>query len=180
MVVEPVKLRIGVLALQGSFREHMTLLRRIPGVEPVEVRTKEELDSVAGLIIPGQRTRLTLCCRREDLLPPPAARRLRRLGPFQPLPNARWPEHCIGHTCSTLQAARARRCRWWQSGGGSSQSCARLRRASGPSGAPAPASSSWPTEHLVGALGELGACSGTLAGCSIECVLACVRSSSIA
>lgn len=47
--------RIGVLALQGSFREHMALLRRIPGVEPVEVRTKEELDSVAGLIIPGAR-----------------------------------------------------------------------------------------------------------------------------
>ena len=30
-------IRIGVLALQGSFREHMTLLNRIPGVEAVEV-----------------------------------------------------------------------------------------------------------------------------------------------
>lgn len=48
------ELRIGVLALQGSFREHMTLLRRIPGVEAVEVRTADELRSVAGLIIPGQ------------------------------------------------------------------------------------------------------------------------------
>ena len=47
-------LRIGVLALQGSFREHMTLLKRIPGVEAVEVRTVEELRSVSGLIIPGQ------------------------------------------------------------------------------------------------------------------------------
>ena len=46
-------LRIGVLALQGSFREHMASLRRIPNVEAVEVRTKEELASVAGLIIPG-------------------------------------------------------------------------------------------------------------------------------
>jgi 5'-phosphate synthase pdxT subunit len=46
---------VGVLALQGSFREHMALLRRVPGVEPVEVRTKEQLRSVAGLIIPGER-----------------------------------------------------------------------------------------------------------------------------
>jgi len=47
----PVK--IGVLALQGSFREHMSALRRLPGVEPVEVRTKEQLATVSGLIIPG-------------------------------------------------------------------------------------------------------------------------------
>ena len=45
--------KIGVLALQGSFREHMTALRRLPGVEPVEVRTKEQLATVSGLIIPG-------------------------------------------------------------------------------------------------------------------------------
>jgi len=44
---------IGVLALQGSFREHMTALRRLPGVEPVEIRTKEQLATVSGLIIPG-------------------------------------------------------------------------------------------------------------------------------
>ena len=50
-------IRVGVLALQGSFREHMTLLSRIPGVEAVEVRTKEELDSCAGLIIPGEALR---------------------------------------------------------------------------------------------------------------------------
>jgi glutamine amidotransferase PdxT len=46
-------IRIGVLALQGSFREHMTLLNRIPGVEAVEIRTAEQLRSVSGLIIPG-------------------------------------------------------------------------------------------------------------------------------
>lgn len=45
--------RIGVLALQGSFREHLTALRRLPGVVAVEVRTKEQLSSVDGLIIPG-------------------------------------------------------------------------------------------------------------------------------
>lgn len=70
MVAEPVKLRIGVLALQGSFREHMTLLRRIPGVEPVEVRTKQELDSVAGLIIPGgESTTMALVAERWGLIP---------------------------------------------------------------------------------------------------------------
>ena len=47
------ELRIGVLALQGSFREHMTLLKRVPGVTAVEVRTAEQLQSVSGLIIPG-------------------------------------------------------------------------------------------------------------------------------
>ena len=46
-------IRIGVLALQGSFREHMTLLNHIPGVEAVEIRTAEQLRSVSGLIIPG-------------------------------------------------------------------------------------------------------------------------------
>ncbi|KAL4425424.1 hypothetical protein ABPG75_009440 [Micractinium tetrahymenae] len=70
MVAGPVKLRVGVLALQGSFREHMTLLRRIPGVEPVEVRTKEELDSVAGLIIPGgESTTMALVAERWGLIP---------------------------------------------------------------------------------------------------------------
>lgn len=44
--------RVGVLALQGSFREHTTVLQRC-GAEAIEVRTKEELHSCAGLIIPG-------------------------------------------------------------------------------------------------------------------------------
>ena len=50
----PTTIRIGVLALQGSFREHMALLHRIPGIEAVEIRTSEELRTVAGLIIPGE------------------------------------------------------------------------------------------------------------------------------
>ncbi len=44
--------RIGVLALQGDFREHLYALDRI-GVEGVGVRTQQELASVDGLIIPG-------------------------------------------------------------------------------------------------------------------------------
>jgi 5'-phosphate synthase pdxT subunit len=45
-------LRIGVLAVQGNFREHATVLRRL-GAEPVEVRLPEQLDGLDGLIIPG-------------------------------------------------------------------------------------------------------------------------------
>ncbi|MBR9699617.1 pyridoxal 5'-phosphate synthase glutaminase subunit PdxT [Candidatus Woesearchaeota archaeon] len=45
-------MKIGVLALQGDFREHMDILKRL-GVEPVKVRTKKDLKDVKGLIIPG-------------------------------------------------------------------------------------------------------------------------------
>ena len=43
---------VGVLALQGDFREHVAMLRSI-GAAPVEVRTPEELSGVDALIIPG-------------------------------------------------------------------------------------------------------------------------------
>ena len=45
-------MRIGVLALQGAFAEHVATLRAI-GAEPVEVRLPSHLDDVEGLIIPG-------------------------------------------------------------------------------------------------------------------------------
>lgn len=45
-------MRVGVLALQGAFREHLAMLERC-GAEGQEVRTVEDLDSVAGLILPG-------------------------------------------------------------------------------------------------------------------------------
>ena len=44
---------VGVLALQGSFREHSTALRRLPGVTALEVRSAEELKECDGLVIPG-------------------------------------------------------------------------------------------------------------------------------
>lgn len=44
---------IGVLALQGAFREHMAHLSKLLGVTAVEVRKKEDLDGVDGLVIPG-------------------------------------------------------------------------------------------------------------------------------
>jgi len=44
--------RIGVLALQGDFKEHAEILRKL-GVEPVEVREVEDLEGLAGMIVPG-------------------------------------------------------------------------------------------------------------------------------
>jgi 5'-phosphate synthase pdxT subunit len=43
---------IGVLAVQGNFREHSKMLRRL-GAVVVEVRKPEQLDGLDGLIIPG-------------------------------------------------------------------------------------------------------------------------------
>jgi 5'-phosphate synthase pdxT subunit len=45
-------LRIGVLAVQGNFREHAAVLRRL-GAEPIEVRLPDQLAGLDGLIIPG-------------------------------------------------------------------------------------------------------------------------------
>jgi len=45
-------IKIGVLALQGDFEEHIALLRRI-GVAASEVRFARDLDEIQGLIIPG-------------------------------------------------------------------------------------------------------------------------------
>jgi pyridoxal 5'-phosphate synthase pdxT subunit len=44
--------RIGVLAVQGNFREHAAMLRRL-GADVVEVRKPEQLDGLDGLVIPG-------------------------------------------------------------------------------------------------------------------------------
>ena len=45
-------MKIGVLALQGDFAEHIAVLRRL-GVETSEVRLPEQLADLDGLIIPG-------------------------------------------------------------------------------------------------------------------------------
>lgn len=45
-------LRIGVLALQGAFREHAKSLRSL-GAEVVEARKPEDLEGLDGLVIPG-------------------------------------------------------------------------------------------------------------------------------
>jgi len=48
---EPIK--VGVLAIQGGFAEHMAALSRYEGVEGYEVRTPAELAQVDAVILPG-------------------------------------------------------------------------------------------------------------------------------
>jgi 5'-phosphate synthase pdxT subunit len=62
--------RIGVLALQGAFREHLATLAAI-GVEGVEVRLPEDLVDVDGLILPGgESTTMRRLIRRWGLAGP--------------------------------------------------------------------------------------------------------------
>ncbi len=44
--------RVGVLAVQGNFREHAAMLRKL-GADVVEVRKPEELTDLDGLVVPG-------------------------------------------------------------------------------------------------------------------------------
>ena len=63
-------MKIGVLALQGAFREHLSTLQSI-GVEGVPVRLPADLDDVAGLIIPGgESTTMRKLIDRWDLRGP--------------------------------------------------------------------------------------------------------------
>lgn len=66
----PQPVRIGVLALQGSFAEHVSILQQLKGVEAFEVRTKDELKTADGLIIPGgESTTMALIAERWGLIP---------------------------------------------------------------------------------------------------------------
>jgi len=63
-------MRIGVLALQGAFREHLDTLRSI-GVTGVPIRLPEDLTGVSGLIIPGgESTTMRQLIDRWDLREP--------------------------------------------------------------------------------------------------------------
>ncbi|HET9939283.1 MAG TPA: pyridoxal 5'-phosphate synthase glutaminase subunit PdxT [Gaiella sp.] len=59
--------RIGVLALQGAFREHVRVLRAL-GADALEVRLPAELDALDGLVIPGgESTTITRLARLYGL-----------------------------------------------------------------------------------------------------------------
>ena len=61
------RIRIGVLALQGAFREHARVLRGL-GADVVEVRLPDELAGLDGLVIPGgESTTMTRLARRYGL-----------------------------------------------------------------------------------------------------------------
>ena len=76
---------IGVLAVQGNFREHAAILRRL-GADPVEVRRPEQLDGVGGLVVPGGEST--------------AIRRLMRMGGLEE-PVAAFPGALFG-TCAGM------------------------------------------------------------------------------
>lgn len=46
---------IGVLALQGAYREHCNALKRLGGCEVREVREPRDLEGLDGIILPGGR-----------------------------------------------------------------------------------------------------------------------------
>ena len=63
-------MKIGVLALQGAFVEHVRTFRSI-GVEAVEVRLPADLDGVSGLTLPGgESTAIRRLIERWDLRQP--------------------------------------------------------------------------------------------------------------
>jgi 5'-phosphate synthase pdxT subunit len=47
-----VTLPVGVLSLQGDFREHLQVFQRL-GINAVSVKRASELSSISGLVIPG-------------------------------------------------------------------------------------------------------------------------------
>ncbi len=63
-------MKIGVLAVQGAFIEHVRTLRSI-GVDPVEVRQPDDLDGLSGLVLPGgESTAMRRLIERWDLRAP--------------------------------------------------------------------------------------------------------------
>ena len=63
-------MKIGVLALQGDFAEHIVMLRRL-GVETAEVRLPKHLVDLDGLIIPGgESTTIGKLAVAYDLMEP--------------------------------------------------------------------------------------------------------------
>ncbi len=72
--------KVGILALQGDFEAHGKALRRA-GAEPVEVRTREQLGYVDGLVIPGgESTTMLKLLHLEDLFEP-----VRQFGETKPI-----------------------------------------------------------------------------------------------
>jgi pyridoxal 5'-phosphate synthase pdxT subunit len=67
-------MKVGVLALQGDFREHVGILDRI-GVDAVEVRTPEDLGFVDALVVPGgESTTIGRLAERYGMMEPLRAR----------------------------------------------------------------------------------------------------------
>ena len=73
-------MKIGVLALQGDFAEHINVLHRLE-VDTAEVRLPSQLDDLHGLIIPGgESTTIGKLASAFDMIEP-----LRRFGHDRPI-----------------------------------------------------------------------------------------------
>jgi 5'-phosphate synthase pdxT subunit len=68
--------RIGVLALQGAFREHIQTLQRL-GAEAIPLRRPEELEDLDGVVLPGGESTTMDKLLRKFGLQQPLQRRLR-------------------------------------------------------------------------------------------------------
>lgn len=89
---------IGVLALQGDFAEHISVLRRI-GAQAREVRLPAELEGLDGLIIPGgESTTIGKLAKEYGLIEP-----LRVFGAHKPI----WGT-CAGAIFLSKDATRAK------------------------------------------------------------------------
>lgn len=63
-------MKIGVLAIQGDFAEHIVMLKRL-GAETREVRQAHQLDGLDGLILPGgESTTIGKLCVDYGLIEP--------------------------------------------------------------------------------------------------------------
>ena len=61
---------VGVLALQGDFREHLAVIQRL-GMDGREVRLPNDLDGIDALILPGgESTTIGKLAARFDLIEP--------------------------------------------------------------------------------------------------------------
>lgn len=61
---------VGVLSLQGDFREHLQAFERL-GISAIPVKRRSELDSVSGLVLPGgESTTIGKLARIFDLFDP--------------------------------------------------------------------------------------------------------------
>lgn len=60
--------RIGVLAVQGDFAEHIAAMNEVEGAEAFAVRTVAGIETLDGLIIPGgESTTIGKLCERFEL-----------------------------------------------------------------------------------------------------------------
>jgi 5'-phosphate synthase pdxT subunit len=72
--VSTAPLRVGVLALQGAFREHIAALREL-GADAFPLRNPEELEGVDAVVLPGgESTTMDKLLRKFGLQAPLAAR----------------------------------------------------------------------------------------------------------